>query len=246
MDATEMVALDSLLLQRLKEQLARRGGAPDLQHALEAAVEMWLAEQLKLQIGGDPASVRGYQWKTVFLPEGTLLCTYSYGEERYARVCGQKIICEGRAVSPSRFAHWARRGTRNAWNDIYLRRPQDKFYILASRLRAQVAQEVERCTGALPVPAAPSCTASLGVASASAAAAASFNAPSPPASSNLLAEILLAVVAAVQSSEPVKSALAALLPQPLAMPERDCSKGEGWDLPERRKFRFRLEDVAFS
>lgn len=246
MDATEMVPLDSLLLQRLKEQVARRGGAPDLQHALEAAVEMWLAEQVKLQIGADPASVRGYQWKSVFLPEGTLLCTYSYGEERYARVCGQKIICEGRVVSPSRFAHWARRGTRNAWNDIYLRRPQDKFYILASRLRAQVAHELERSAGALPVPAALSCTASLGMASVSAAAAASFNAASPPASSNLLAEILLAVVTALQSSEPAKSALAALLPQPPAMPERDCSKGEGWDLPERRKFRFRLEDVAFS
>lgn len=234
MDATEMVALDSLLLQRLKEQLARRGGAPDVQHALEAAVEMWLVEQVKLRIGGDPASVRGYQWKSVFLPDGTLLCTNSYGEDRYARVCGQKIICEGRVVSPSRFANWSRRGTRNAWSDIYLRRPQDKFYMRASRLRAQLARDMERVSAALPV------------------TSAAASSPSPPpiqsasASPNLLAEILLAVVAAVQSSEPVKSAFATLLPQPVAWPERDCSKGDGWDLPERRKFRFRLEDVAFS
>lgn len=256
MDATEMVALDSLLLQRLKEQLARRGGAPDLQHALQAAVEMWLAEQVKLQIGGDPASVRGYQWKSVFLPDGTLLRTNSYGEDRYARVCGPKIICEGRVVSPSRFANWSHRGTRNAWNDIYLRRPQDKFYMLASRLRAQLAQDMERVSAALPVASAAASAAvsstSMATASSIAAAPGPLNAPSPSpiqsasTSPNLLADILLAVVAAVQSSEPVKSAFAALLPQPLAAPERDCSKGEGWDLPERRKFRFRLEDVAFS
>ena len=34
-------------------------------------------------------------------------------------------------------------------------------------------------------------------------------------------------------------------PEPQA-PPRDPTPGEGWKLPERRKYRFRLEDVAFD
>ncbi|MFC0169059.1 hypothetical protein ACFFKC_13325 [Pseudoduganella danionis] len=232
MEASVSVPVERQQLERLIEQLARRGGAPDLQQALSAAIEMWLGEQVKLQMGADPACVRGYQWKTVFLPEGTLLCTYSYGDEQHARVIGRQIIFCGRAVSPNQFAHWAGRSTRNAWNDLYLRRPQDKFYILASRLRAQVAQELERATATVTTSAAPEDVPA--------------RTALPSAPNNLLAEVLHAVVAALQTSEQTKSAIASLFPQPVLAPPRDCSKGEGWDLPERRKFRFRLEDVAFS
>lgn len=59
MDATEGLPIESRLVQRLQAHLMRRGGAPDLQQALNAAIEMWLAEQSKLRIGSDPASVRG-------------------------------------------------------------------------------------------------------------------------------------------------------------------------------------------
>ncbi|MYM38890.1 hypothetical protein [Duganella qianjiadongensis] len=219
MDASETIPIERRLLERLTDHLARRGGAPDLQQALNAALEMWLGEQLKLRIDNDPASVRGYQWKTVFLPEGTLLCTRTYGESQYARVHGEEIIFQGRAVTPNRLAHWAGRGRRNAWNDIYVRRPQDKFYIRAQRLRAQLAQELERVTSALPVPA--------------------------PVASNS-AEVMSAVVTALQASEQTKLAFAALFPSPAPDVQRDCSQGEGWNLPERRKYRYRIEDVAFS
>jgi len=272
MDATEGLPIESRLVQRLQAHLMRRGGAPDLQQALNAAIEMWLAEQSKLRIGSDPASVRGYQWKSLFLSEGTLLCTRSYGEDQYARVQDDEIIFRGRSVSPNRFAHWAGRGTRNAWNDIYVRRPQDKFYIPASRLRAQVAQELECITTTRPVPLAAVTESAAAVADGSAAAVAAAAAATganvaadaavaaavtgsseiavattvPAACGKLLAEVLNAVVTALPANEQTRVAWSALFPQPDAPAERDCSKGVGWNLPERRKFRFRIEDVAFS
>lgn len=287
MDAERGLPIESSLVQRLQAHLMCRGGAPDLQHALSAAIEMWLAEQSKLRIGSDPASVRGYQWKSVFLPEGTQLCTRSYGESQYARVQGEEIIFRGRTLSPNQFAHWAGRGTRNAWNDIYVRRPQDKFYIPASRLRAQVAQELACGTSTLPVPlaeatgsatiaavtdtsaipatmtapatsatrAAPAAPATLPAQAACSAHAAhtahtahtvQASPTSPPTSGNLLAEVLNAVVTALQANEQTRMAWSALFPQPDTPAERDCSKGVGWNLPERRKYRFRIEDVAFS
>lgn len=260
MDATEALPIQSSLVQRLQAHLMRRGGAPDLQHALSAAIELWLAEQSKLRIGSDPASVRGYQWKSVFLPEGTQLCTRSYGADQYARIVGKELFFRGRAMSPNQFAHWAGRGTRNAWNDIYVRRPQDKFYIPAKRLRAQVAQELECVTSTLPVAqaaatesaAAGANVAAAGATGAAVAAAGTASSEIPVAttasatSGNLLAEVLNAVLTALQTSEQTRVAWSALFPQPDAPADRDCSKSVGWNLPERRKYRYRIEDVAFS
>ena len=64
--------------------------------------------------GGDPGSVRGYQWKTLFLPEGTVLRSWSYDEHNYAKVEGDQIIHRGEAVSPNQFAQSFARATRNA------------------------------------------------------------------------------------------------------------------------------------
>lgn len=39
---------------------------------------------------------------------------------------------------------------------------------------------------------------------------------------------------------------AAQAPAPPQPPPRNPAPGQGWDLPERRHFRFRMEDVAFD
>lgn len=266
MDAWVSVPIESSQIQRLIDQLGRRGGAPDLQQALADAIELWLVEQRKLQVGGAPRSVHGYQWKTVFLPDGTLLRTVSYHDEQCAQVQGNEIIFNGRVVTPNQLAHWAGRGTRNAWNDIYVRRPQDKYYIHASRLRMLVRQEQEPARESSP----PSCDA-VAIASAAPTAfaetPATCNGDAPSASAspatatpatNLLAELASACAAVLQrTAQPMAASANSGTPQTVQATSppafqtgesapRDCGKGEGWDLPERRKFRFRLEDVAFS
>lgn len=207
---TLQVPTDALL--KLIGQLRNRGGSQDLSEAITSAIDLWLTEQFKLATGGDPASVRGYQWKSLFLPEGTVLRSWSYGDHNYARVEGDRIIHEGKSVSPNQFAQSFARTTRNAWTDLYIRRPEDKQFKSACRLRQELAEAATR-----PPEAAPIVTPAL-----------------PDAH-------VLALIASLQAQ--AQHALAqAAAPEP----RRDVSPGPSWTLPERRKFRFRLEDVAFD
>ena len=148
--------------------------------------------------------MRGYQWKSLFLPGGTALRSRSYGEHNYARVEGDQIIHDGRPVSPNQFAQSFARTTRNAWTDLYVRRPGDKQFKLAYRLRQELKDQSKADA---PPPA-----------------------PSPDAA-------ILALAAALQASAP------GTLRNPTPTP-RDSSPEPGWNLPERRKYRYRIEDVC--
>lgn len=216
MKSTVTVQLETDTLLKLINRLSELGGTQDVSEGVSSAIEFWLAEQAKLSAGCDPASVRGYQWKTVFLPEGTVLRSWSYGDHNYARVEGDQIIHEGKPVSPNQFAQSFARTTRNAWTDLYVRRPCDKRFILACRLRQQIA-------GQAAAPAQP-----------------------PPSAAALIPETtVMAMIAAMQAQAQAQALQPTAQAAPPA-PPRDPTPGEGWTLPERRKFRFRLEDVAFD
>jgi len=161
----------------------------DVSEAINAALEFWLDAKAALPLGADPANLRGYQWKSVFLPEGTVLRSWSYGEHNYARVEGDKIMHEGRSVTPNEFARFFARTTRNAWFDLSVRRPGDKQFKMASVLRRELAKQAQEATK-----------------------------PPPPA---------------------------AAPPTPVPAPVTNADREPGWDLPERRKFRYRMEDVAY-
>jgi len=190
MKSTVVVQVDTDTMLRLISHLKVRGGAQDVAEAVDSALTLWLREQSQLPFNCDPASVRGYQWKSLFLPEGTEIRSWSYGEHNYARVVGDEIIHKGKSVTPNEFAQSFARSMRNAWMDLSVRRPQDQHFKMAHRLRVELAAQAGQPH------AAPT---------------------GPPA---------------------------ALAVQP--GPPRPLPAGEGWGLPERRKFRFRLEDVAFD
>jgi hypothetical protein len=215
MKSTVSLQVDTDTILRLISQLKLRGGTLDIAEAITSAIDLWLREQSKLSAGSDPASVRGYQWKTLFLPDGTELRSWSYGEHNYARVIGDEIIHKGKAVSPNQFAQSFARSFRNAWTDLYIRRPEDKQFKLADRLRKELASQV-----ASPVPA-------------------------PALSLDTLNVNALALLLAQLQNAPPAPAPATVEPPPPPRP-RDTTPGEGWTLPERRKFRFRLEDVGFE
>jgi hypothetical protein len=196
----------------LLKQLRHTGGGANISEALEAAVEYWLAEQRRLAPDA-PESVRGYQWKSVFLPEGTELRSLSYGQHHSARVEGNQIIHQARAVSPNQFARAFACTTRNAWNDLSIRRPGESTFTLACVLRKQAERKeaARPMLAALPQP-APVDTSAL---------------PLPETSIQELAIALAAALAKLA-------------------PPRNTDSGPRWDLPERRKFRYRLEDVAYE
>ena len=206
MFTTMSVQLPTKVLLDLIAQLERRPGSKDLSEAITVAVEFWLADLKKFPKTHDPNGLRGYQWKCLFLPEGTVLRSWSYGEHNYARVEGDEIIHNGKAVTPNQFARSFARTVRNAWQDLYVRRPGDKQFRLACVLRSEQLQAQKEAGKALPLPAPVPAVAPAPSASAS-----------PPAS--------------VSTPEPER---------------RDTSQREDWTLPERRKWRIRLEDIAFD
>lgn len=92
--------------------------------------------------------------------------------------------------------------------NLYVKRPEDKQFKNAGRLRQELAEQAAR-----PV-----------VATA--------------AASDTTINALLAALQQKLQAPPVPA-------EPAPRP-RNTTPGEGWTLPERRKFRFRIEDVAFE
>lgn len=135
MFTTVVAQLDPDTLQRLIQHLQRDGQPADVNAAINTALKFWLDESANLASEPSAARQRGYQWKTVFLPEGTILRSWSYGEHNYAEVIGDQIIHQGRSVSPNQFARSFARSMRNAWIDLSIRRPGEHHYTIASRLR---------------------------------------------------------------------------------------------------------------
>ena len=89
-----------------------------------------------LQVYGAPE--RGYQWKTVFLPNGTPVRMTYAGEDTYAEIRHQRLCLGDEPMSPSEFARRVASNTnRNAWRDIYVRLPGHTDWVLADTLRRQ-------------------------------------------------------------------------------------------------------------
>ena len=85
----------------------------------------------------DGPALRGFQWKTLFLPDGTILRT-THGENvEFAKVSGDRIVSEdGGTLTPSLFANRRAKG-RNAWRFIWLRFPGGEAWIRADDCRAR-------------------------------------------------------------------------------------------------------------
>ena len=86
----------------------------------------------------------GYQWKEVFLPEGTRLRATFGKKPWYATVQGAEIKYGEHAVSPSCFANLYGSGNRNAWKAIWLRLPGSDAWLLADVCRAARKASIAR------------------------------------------------------------------------------------------------------
>jgi hypothetical protein len=127
----------------LADFLDRTRGDADIwseQHAEEAA-EDDTNQQEQRRINGDPS--KGYQWQTVFLPNGTQVRMLYRAQNHYAAVQHERLIYEGESLSPSEFASRIAVGTkgertnRNAWRDLYLLLPGRKDWVQADVVRKQ-------------------------------------------------------------------------------------------------------------
>lgn len=86
---------------------------------------------------------RGYQWKELFLPQGTDLRMQYNAEVHHARVVGDTIIHQGRSVSPRQLTIAVAGDGRNAWRDLTLRLPGEKHFRPACLLRRNLQAKLK-------------------------------------------------------------------------------------------------------
>ena len=79
----------------------------------------------------------GYQWKHLFLPNGTLLRTIFNGENYHCLVEKDHIRYKGLETSPSGFVNAVGGVRRNAWKVIWILFPNSSVWKLAGTLRTR-------------------------------------------------------------------------------------------------------------
>lgn len=125
----------------------------------DVALEPIILEAIRAYMQPAPAAQQapaarsdaGYQWKQVFLPEGTKLRASFDHQPYFAVVEGALIKYGAHAVSPSCFANLYGSGNRNAWKAVWLRFPGSDEWLLADTCRAARRTSIARMfDGAAP------------------------------------------------------------------------------------------------
>lgn len=151
MNARVSLQLPSHAFLALAAYLQESGSGADIEDLAATAIGEWVAQARARASAGGPSHGRGYQWKGLFLPSGSLLRMSCGGESRYAEVHGDEIIFEGRSVSPAQMVNAVGGGTRNAWRDLWIRCPGETAWKLAGVRRRQ-SQQIDSALAARPEP----------------------------------------------------------------------------------------------
>jgi hypothetical protein len=122
---------------KLAAFLKDRGSDRDPVDVIEDAIEYWMENvswkpELLTPVGDE---ARGYMWKNVFLPAGTMVRIRYEGEFYYAKVDGDHLIYNGERVSPNQFTTKVTGTSRDAWRDLWIKRLTDADYRVADDLR---------------------------------------------------------------------------------------------------------------
>jgi hypothetical protein len=134
--------------------LRSTGDGRNLEQVVEAALKAWLAAATVANPKAAVAAARGYQWKSLFLPEGSLLRVAVGGRYSVATVCGDHIMFEGLSYSPRQFVMHITGQVRNAWLAVWIRCPGDARWHVADT-RRRILRRVP-AAGVTPAPATPS------------------------------------------------------------------------------------------
>lgn len=139
------VPLSTPTFLRLAAFLEISGSERDPVETVEEAVIYWLENAEWKLPDLVPDAVRGYSWKiqkttdrpaaSLFLPQGSTLRIKVREGFEYAKVEGDQLIYRGESVSPNQFAAVATGSARDAWRDVWVKRPSDHDYQHADALR---------------------------------------------------------------------------------------------------------------
>lgn len=121
--------------------LRSNGDPRDPVEIVSVAIDYWLDNASWKPELLSESDTRGYQWKNLFLPSGTQIRMQYKGAYFYAKVDGDEIIYDGQPNSPGSLANTIAGNSRNAWRDLWIKRPEDKEWKLADECRSEVATD---------------------------------------------------------------------------------------------------------
>lgn len=141
------VPVNTTLFLQLADFLREKNDPRDPVIVVSDAIEYWLAnanwKQELLTEEGDKIS-RGYQWKNLFLPDGTELRMPYKDANFYAKVEGDEVIYDGKSVSPASMVNSISGTSRSAWRDMWFKRPEDKQWLPAKDWSKEREKQIER------------------------------------------------------------------------------------------------------
>ena len=143
----KQVYVPAELLQALGEHTGHFWSSPALDPIICDAIRTWMKPASIAQQQPAAPSEAGYQWKQVFLPEGTKLRACFGGQPYFAVVEGARIKYGELPISPSRFANLRGSGSRNAWQAIWLRLPGSDAWLFADVCRSARKTAIARMFG---------------------------------------------------------------------------------------------------
>jgi hypothetical protein len=137
----EFLAPPTTALRRLAEFLRESGSSLKPTEVAAQAINQWIATAKGQYPSLAATPTRGYQWKTLFLPEGSELRMRYRGHCYHARVEGDAIVYGGRCVSPRQMAIAIAGDGHNAWREFSILLPGEISWKPASLLRRESEQQ---------------------------------------------------------------------------------------------------------
>lgn len=138
MESIIAVSIPTKQFLELANFLRSNNDPRDPVNAVSDAIDYWMDNASWKPELLSQTDTQGYQWKNLFLPAGTQIRMQYKGEYSYAKVEGDAVIFNGKSISPSILANTIAGGSRNAWRDLWVKRPGptgDKEWTLADELR---------------------------------------------------------------------------------------------------------------
>lgn len=102
---------------------------------VDRIINAWMSDFNARKLQGAEKRLAGYQWKDVFLPDGTTLRNVYKRTSYLAHVEGSELRYDGCSVSPAQFVNAVGGSFRNAWTSLWIRFPKDDQWIPAITLR---------------------------------------------------------------------------------------------------------------
>jgi hypothetical protein len=134
------------IYQQLVSASVKSGFSQEIWEIGAAAIREWMSKNNPDSFA--MPSLSGYQWKHVFLPNGTLLRTIFNGKNFHCRVEDDEIVYDGKKVSPSGFVNAVGGVRRNAWKMTWVLFPNSSIWKSADDLRPK--KILRKATGQRP------------------------------------------------------------------------------------------------